>query len=131
MQTLSVHSIRNSALQRRRIDRSRVTRPVQSCNGSEVQTMRSSKQHLEMIAVHCLRKKRENSAAIIVENHDRCIELMEPRGQQSIHVVIEREIANDQHQRSISDCCGAECGGDDAVNSIGSAIGENNYVAII
>ena len=69
-----------------------------------------------------LRKKREDAAAVVVEDDNSGVQPELCRCEQAIQVMEKGKIADDQHQRAIRDGGGAKCGRDDAVDPVGAAI---------
>ena len=69
-----------------------------------------------------LGQEREDPAAVVVDQDDRGGERVEPRRDQGVEVVEERDIADDEGDRPVRDRRGPEGRGDDAVDAVGAAV---------
>ena len=71
--------------------------------GDEVQAVRRAVELLERRCVdrRRLRQEGEDAAAVVVHEHDGGVERVQPRGEQAVHVVIERQVADDEGERAV------------------------------
>src|SRR6476620_294419 len=100
VQALSCNAGCDARSQRGRVMRELILRSVESRDGLEVEAMRSAKQPLEMFIVPGLWKERENSAAVVVDDDDGCVQIVKFRRKQTIHVVVERQVADHKNERT-------------------------------
>ena len=92
---------------------------------SEVEPVWRAEQLLEPVGYGGrLRQKREDAAAVVVEQHDQQIQLMLARGQQPVQIVIEGDVADHQHHAPDARRAGAERARYHAVDAVGAAVRE-------
>src|SRR3989304_1659355 len=63
---------------------------------------RRAEELLEVIRVFVLGQEGEDAAAVVVDEDDGCLHAEAPRGQQAVHVVGEREGANDEDELAVA-----------------------------
>src|SRR5215213_2118617 len=114
--------VERGAERRRGVD-ALVAEPVQRGGMGEVEPVRRGDVALEIGALALDREEVEDAAAVVVDQHDREVELQAARGEQAADVVGERDVAGEQHG-AVAGGGDAEGGGDGAVDAVGAAVGQ-------
>src|SRR5215212_1309620 len=132
-QTMAIDSAAEFAPEGRPITRTGVRGSEQPNGRGNVKTDWRPKQRLERrrVELPSLRKKREDTASVVVEYDNSGVQFVLCCGEQAIQVVQKGEVADEENDRSSGDGGCAECGRDDAVDSVGAAVAYDPQLSMI